>query len=44
MNEDDAEWARSGISGVERELLRPTTYKNNGEESTNTKDRNNNKL
>ncbi|WP_321827729.1 hypothetical protein [Maribacter dokdonensis] len=44
INDDNAEWARHCISGIEEELLRPTTYKNNGGESANTKDSNNNKL
>lgn len=44
INDDNAEWAKRCIGGIEEELLRPTKYKNNGGESANTKDSNNNKL
>ena len=43
-SKDDAEWAKRCIDGIEEELLRPTTYKNNGGNIAISKDSNNNKL
>jgi hypothetical protein len=44
ISDDKAEWAKCCIDGLEEELLRPTRYKNNGENPTETIDNNKNNL
>ncbi|MCB0514471.1 MAG: hypothetical protein R2798_00235 [Chitinophagales bacterium] len=41
-SKDYAEWAKSCIDGIEEDLLRPTKYRNNGDDTVETEDNNRN--